>query len=91
MMLPLTLAVEEFNGREKITYLPRDLATTGSPGHNPDDGDLIYFAPWGNLGFYYNTVGIEYSDQVIQLGTYDATLEQLTELEGDNVTLTVTN
>jgi hypothetical protein len=82
-MLPLTLSLEEFNGREKISYLPKELDTAGSPGSDPEDGDLIYFAPWGNLGFYYNTDGIGYSDQVIHLGTYSASTEQLTLLEGD--------
>ena len=56
-LLPLTIAFEEFNGREKIGYPPRRLVTEGSPGHDPEDGDLIYFAAWGNLGFYYNAEG----------------------------------
>ncbi len=25
---------------------------------DPENGDLIYFASWGNLGFYYNAEGI---------------------------------
>ena len=61
-MLPLTLTLEEFAGREKIAYLPRELAHGGSPGSDPEDGDLIYYVPWGNIGFYYNTAGIGYSD-----------------------------
>lgn len=88
-MLPLTLTFEEFNGREKISYTPRELETAGSPGYDPEDGDLIYFASWGNLGFYYNADGIEYSDQTIELGTYDATAEQLTGLEGSGVTVEI--
>ena len=88
-MLPLTLTLEEFNGREKISYLPRELETSGSPGSDPEDGDLIYFVPWGNLGFYYNTDGIGYSDQVIHLGIYDAFIEQLTALEGGDVTVEI--
>ncbi|WP_200182788.1 cyclophilin-like fold protein [Tomitella biformata] len=88
-MLPLTLSVEEYGGREKISYLPRDLDTAQSPGSRPEVGDLSYYAPWGNLVFYYNTDGISYSDQTIHLGTYNATSEQLTELEGDNVTVEV--
>ena len=71
-MLPLTLTVEEFTGREKISYLPRKLRHSGSPGSDPKDGDLIYFVPWGNLGFYYNAEGIGYSDATIHLGTYRA-------------------
>ncbi|MEV1005421.1 cyclophilin-like fold protein [Nonomuraea sp. NPDC050202] len=88
-MLPLTLTLEEFSGREKIGYLPRKLDTTGSPGSDPEDGDLIYFVPWGNLGFYYNTAGIGHSDQVIHLGTYKATAEQLEKLQGGDVTVTL--
>jgi hypothetical protein len=88
-MLPLTITLEEFNGREKIAYLPRELEHAGSPGSDPEDGDLIYYIPWGNLGFYYNTAGIGYSDQTIHLGTYDASLEQLAQLEGQNVTVEV--
>ncbi|MFF4621829.1 cyclophilin-like fold protein [Nonomuraea jabiensis] len=88
-MLPLTLTVEEFSGREKISYLPRKLNTSGSPGSDPEDGDLIYFVPWGNLGFYYNTAGIGRSDQTIHIGTYDAPLEQLQRLEGGDVTVEV--
>jgi hypothetical protein len=82
-MLPLTLTVEEFAGREKISYLPRELRHRGSPGSDPESGDLIYFAPWGNLGFYYNAEGIGYSDDTIHLGTYDAPLDQLERLEGE--------
>ena len=81
-MLPLTLTLEEYAGREKIGYLPRALTVDGSPGSDPDDGDLIYFIPWGNLGFYYNAEGIEYSDQTLHIGTYEASLEQLEALEG---------
>jgi len=82
-MLPLTITVEEFAGREKISYLPRELRHRGSPGSDPKNGDLIYFVPWGNLGFYYNAEGIGYSDDTIHLGTYDASLDQLERLEGE--------
>ncbi|MER5338584.1 cyclophilin-like fold protein [Micromonospora sp. NPDC002717] len=46
------------------------------------NGHLIYFIPWGNIGFYYNTDGIGYSDQTLHLGTYNATLKELERLEG---------
>ncbi|MEV4364890.1 cyclophilin-like fold protein [Nonomuraea sp. NPDC004186] len=88
-MLPLTLTLEEFNGREKIANLPRKLAYEGSPGSDPEDGDLIYYIPWGNIGFYYNTDGVGYSDQTIHLGTYDATLNKLELLESQEVTVDV--
>jgi hypothetical protein len=89
LMLPLTLTLEELVGREKIAYLPRKLVHAGSPGSDPEDGDLIYYVPWGNIGFYYNTAGIGYSDQTIHLGTYDASLEQLEQLAGQDVIVEV--
>jgi hypothetical protein len=81
-LLPMTVTIKEFAGREKIADLPRQLVFAGTPGSDPEDGDLIYYTPWGNLGFYYDTSGIGYSDQTLHLGTYDASLEQLTRLEG---------
>ena len=88
-MLPLTLKLEEFNGREKIGYLPRKLEYRGSPGSKPVDGDLIYFVPWGNIGFYYNAAGIGHSDQTIHLGTYKASPAQLKKLESHAVTVEI--
>jgi len=88
-LLPVDVAVEELSGREKIAYFSRELTTEGSPGSDPEDGDLIYFAPWGNLGFYYNADGIEYSDATIHIGTYTATADQLALLEGGTVTIDV--
>ncbi|WP_457579190.1 cyclophilin-like fold protein [Ensifer adhaerens] len=88
-MLPLTLKLEEFAGREKISYLPRKLKHSGSPGSDPKDGDLIYFVPWGNLGFYYNTAGIDYSDQTLHIGTYKASISTLNELTDQPVTVEI--
>jgi hypothetical protein len=88
-MLPLRLRIKEFAGREKIGYLPRRLDVDGAPGSDPEDGDLIYFVPWGNLGFYYNTEGIGYSDDTINLGTYRASQEQLERLENQDVRIEV--
>ncbi len=85
--LPLTVTAEEFAGREKIAAIPDGLETGGSQGSDPEDGDLIYYVPWGGFGFYYDASGIGYSDQTIHLGTYDASRQQLERLEG-RVTVT---
>jgi hypothetical protein len=90
-LLPVEVGVEEFSGREKIASLSRALTTEGSPGSDPEDGDLIYFAPWGNLGFYYNADGIGYSDATIHIGSYAATADQLALLEGSQVTVRIVN
>ncbi|HWV50558.1 MAG TPA: cyclophilin-like fold protein [Microbacterium sp.] len=88
-MLPMTFELEEFNGREKIAYPGRELAWEGSPGSDPEDGDLIYFTPWGNIGFYYDTSGIGYSDDTLHLGTYEATEEELSRFEGAQTTVEI--
>ncbi|TAL93181.1 MAG: hypothetical protein EPN73_22705 [Paraburkholderia sp.] len=88
-MLPLTLKLEEFASREKIGYLPRKLDVNRAPGSDPKDGDLIYYVPWGNVGFYYNAAGIGYSDKTIHLGTYKASRDQLKQLEGQSVIIDV--
>lgn len=88
-LLPLQMTLEDFAGREKIGYLARKLAVNGSKGSDPEDGDLIYFVPWGNLGFYYNATGIDYSDQTIHIGKYRATPAQLSRLEHQTVTVSI--
>jgi hypothetical protein len=88
-LLPLTMTLEDLNGREKIGYPPRELDVAGTPGSDPEDGDLIYYVPWGNIGFYYNADGIDYSDQTPHLGTYQAGREQLDQLASGEVTIEV--
>lgn len=87
--LPTTIRLEEFAGREKIGYPSPGLTVDGSPGSDPEDGDLIYFSPWGNIGFYYNAAGIEYSDDTVHLGSYDATPADLADFDGADVTMEV--
>lgn len=88
-LLPLTMKLEEFAGREKIGYFSRKLTVKGSNGSDPEDGDLIYFVPWGNLGFYYNASGIGYADQTIHIGKYRATPAELARFEGQTVTVQI--
>jgi hypothetical protein len=82
-MLPLTLEFEDFNNMEKISDLPRDLTIEGSTGSPPANGDLIYFVPWGNLGFFYDAErrDASYDDRVIPIGTIETGDELLDELE----------
>ena len=88
-LLPLTLSFEDYAGKEKISYLPRPLDLSGSAGSKPQVGNLSYYSPWGNVIFYYDADGLEYSDQTVRLGTYTATPEQLAMLEGGNVTVEI--
>lgn len=82
-MLPLTLEFEDFASMEKLSYLPRELTTEGVTGSPPANGDLIYFVPWGNLGFFYDAErrDTSYDDRVIPIGTIVSGQERLNDLE----------
>jgi hypothetical protein len=86
-MLPLTLTFRDFNAMEKIGDLPRPLTTQGSTGSAPANGDLFYFVPWGNLGFFYNAArrDVSFDDRVIPIGTVQTGFERLNELESGPV------
>ncbi len=85
--LPLTIEFEDFNGREKLGYPPGGLDVVES-GHDSENGDFIYYVPWGNLGFYYNAAGIEFDNNVVLIGRYEATPVQLVGVEG-NVSISI--
>jgi hypothetical protein len=69
-MLPLDLTIEDYSTNEKIACLPRKLTEEGSgPFGNEKPGDLGYYAPWGNLAFFY--AGYRYSSGLIRLGRID--------------------
>lgn len=66
-MLPLDLTIDDYSTNEKIAYLPRKLTEEGSgPFENERPGDLAYYAPWGNLAFFYGNY--RYSRGLIRLG-----------------------
>jgi hypothetical protein len=86
--LPLTLTFEDFAGKEKISYLPERLTTDGSAGSAPNEGDLIYYKPWGNVAFFY-TDGSGHDDNVIPIGTVESGTEHLTQVDQSQVTAAV--
>lgn len=81
-MLPLELSFEDFNGIEKISYLPQDLPAEGEPdGCHPDVGDFCLYAPWGNLSIFYQD--FRYSDSLIMLGHIDSGMDLISGQTGD--------
>jgi hypothetical protein len=69
-LLPLDLSIDDYSTNEKIAYLPRKLTEEGiGPFDNERPGDLGYYAPWGNLAFFYE--GYRYSGGLIRLGRID--------------------
>ncbi|MCB2295427.1 hypothetical protein LGK95_18250 [Clostridium algoriphilum] len=80
--LPMTLSFKDYGGTEKISYLPQKLSTEGSPsGYDPSVGELAYYAPWGNICFYYRDFG--YSTGLVPLGSIESGIEFLKSLDGD--------
>lgn len=56
--LPLSIAVEDYAGIEKIFYPPQKLDTTDtSLVSRAKNGTLAYYAPWGDVVMFYNTFG----------------------------------
>jgi hypothetical protein len=75
-MLPLDLTIDDYSNNEKISYLPRKLTEEGSgPFGNEQPGDLAYYAPWGNLAFFY--ASYRYSSGLIRLGRIDGDIAPL--------------
>lgn len=67
-MLPLEARLEDYAATEKISYLPRKLTTQGAPdGYTPREGDIAYYAPWGNLAIFHKD--FTYSTGLVKLGT----------------------
>jgi hypothetical protein len=85
--LPLTLAFKDFHQVEKIAKLPRPLSMEGVPaGDDPDIGNIGYYAPSGDLVFYYGDVG--YWNGIVRIGRFDTTME-LIEQQPDNFQVTI--
>lgn len=76
-MLPLNgLTIKDYASSEKIGYLPRKLTEEGSGSFgNERPGDLCYYAPWGNLAFFY--AGYRWSKGLIRLGRIDGSFDPL--------------
>ena len=55
--LPLSIEVENYGGAEKIFYPPKKLNTANTPRANARAGTLAYYAPWGDVVFFYGDFG----------------------------------
>ena len=80
--LPLTLSFRDFNGVEKIALLPRKLSMDGVPaGDDPFPRDIGYYAPSGDLVFYYDDVG--YFTGIVRIGQFDGSVDAIVRQTGD--------
>jgi hypothetical protein len=80
--LPLRLTFRDFNGLEKTSQLPRKLSVEGVPaGDDPFPRDIGYYAPSGDLVFYYGDVG--YFNGIVRIGQFDGNMDAITSQTGD--------
>ncbi|WP_018155489.1 cyclophilin-like fold protein [Demetria terragena] len=89
-MLPMTLEFSDYGGKEKVAIPTGEWDFTDAEGLEPEIGDLFSYKPWGNLGFFYNTEGNTFSNDLTKIGaTKD--IDQIELLDGQQVTIAVAN
>ena len=80
--LPLTLTFRDFNRVEKIAQLPRKLSLDGVPaGDDPLPREIGYYAPSGDVVFYYGDVS--YFNGIVRIGQFDGSVDAIVNQTGD--------
>jgi hypothetical protein len=75
--LPLTLTFRDHNDVEKTAPLPRELSLDRAPeGHDPAAGDIGYWAPDGDLVFYYDS-DAPFFNGIVRIGQFDGDMEAI--------------
>jgi hypothetical protein len=86
--LPLTLTFRDHNNVEKTAPLPRELSLDGAPeGHDPAAGDIGYWAPDGDLVFYYDG-DAPFFNGIVRIGEFDGDMDAL-ERPSEDVRATI--
>jgi hypothetical protein len=81
--LPLTLTFRDHNNVEKTAPLPRELSLEGAPeGHDPAAGDIGYWAPGGDLVFYYDS-DAPFFNGIVRIGEFDGEMDAIERQGGD--------
>ena len=80
---PLTVQMEDYAGTEKVAHnLPRKLDTSGTPkSYDGKNGDITYYAPWGNLALFYRDHGGAAAG-LVYLGKVQGGAEAIKKLNG---------
>ncbi|WP_018763316.1 cyclophilin-like fold protein [Arthrobacter sp. 135MFCol5.1] len=87
-MLPMTLAFSDYGSKEKVATPTGEWDFTNAEGLDPQVGDLFSYKPWRNLGFFYNTDGNAFLNDLVRVGK-TADIDQIKLLDGQQVTITV--
>jgi hypothetical protein len=78
--LPVTVEFSDHQNMEKTGALPEELSTEGMPeGEDPRPRDIGYYAPGGDLVFYYGDVG--YHDGILRIGQFDGDMDAIADQE----------
>jgi hypothetical protein len=86
--LPLTLTFRDHNNVEKTAPLPRELSLEGAPeGHDPAAGDIGYWAPDGDLVFYYDS-DAPFFNGIVRIGEFDGEMDAI-ERQSDDFSVTI--
>ena len=86
--LPLTLTFRDHNNVEKTAPLPRELSLEGAPeGHDPATGDIGYWAPDGDLVFYYDS-DAPFFNGIVRIGEFDGEMDAI-ERQSDDFSVTI--
>jgi hypothetical protein len=86
--LPLTITFRDHNSVEKTAPLPRELSLDGAPeGHDPVNGDIGYWAPDGDLAFYYDS-DAPFFNGIVRIGEFDSEMDAL-ERQGEVFSVTI--
>lgn len=87
-MLPMPLEFSDYGGKEKVATPTGKWDFTDAEGLDPEASDLFSYKPWGNLGFFYNTEGNTFSNDLTKIGeTKD--IDRIERLDGQRVTIAV--
>ena len=69
-LLPLALTLTDYAETEKVSDLPRQLSITFAPkGASAAAGDVMHYAPWGNLALFYRSA--PHAHGLVRLGRFD--------------------
>jgi hypothetical protein len=87
--LPLTLTFRDHNNVEKTAPLPRELSSLeGAPeGYDPAAGDIGYWAPGGDLVFYYDS-DAPFFNGIVRIGEFDGEMDAI-ERQRDDFSVTI--
>jgi hypothetical protein len=86
--LPLTLTFRDHNNVEKTAPLPRELSLDGAPeGHDPAAGEIGYWAPGGDLVFYYDS-DAPFFDGIVRIGELDGDVNAI-ERQSEDFSVTI--